>query len=122
VALAALGVAGGVIGFDRWLDVTARRVDVGAFALGAGAPAVTVAPGENVLVVLRNDSADVRTCGVAGVPRVELVVRPGSTRGTRFSLPAAGHYALTCGTPDEMSGGSTAGMGAALVAVTFEVR
>ncbi len=123
VAALALAIAGGAIGLDRWLDSTARRVDVAAGSLGSPAAVVSVAPGENVLVVLHNDAPEVQACSIPGAPRVELNARPGSTRSARFSL-GAGRYELVClaigsGTADVMPGQDP---GAARTAAIFEVR
>jgi Cu+-exporting ATPase len=96
VALAALGVAAGVIGYGRWLDASARPVSLVATGLAGEAPIVHVAAGQDVLVTLRNDDVSVSVCTLPGVPRVELNPRPGATQAARFAIATPGTYELTC--------------------------
>jgi Cu+-exporting ATPase len=96
VALAAIGVAAGVIGYGHWLDANAQPVDLVASALRGEAPVVRVAAGQDILVTFRNDSAAVEVCTISGVPRVELNPRPGAAEAVRFSIAAPGTYELAC--------------------------
>jgi Cu+-exporting ATPase len=96
VALLAVGVAAGVIGYGRWLDANARPVDLVATGLRGEAPIVRVAAGQDVLVTFRNDDVAVQVCTLPGVPRVELNPRPGAAQAARFAIATAGTYELTC--------------------------
>jgi Cu+-exporting ATPase len=96
VALAAIGVAAGVIGYGRWLDANARPVELVATGLRGAAPIVRVAAGQDVLVTFHNDDVTVLVCTLPGVARVELNPRPGATQATRFSIATPGTYQLTC--------------------------
>ena len=96
VALVAIGVAGGVIGYGRWLDANARPVDIAATGLRGEPPVVRIGAGQDVLVTFRNDAAGVEVCTVPGIPRVELNPRPGAAQAARFAIPTPGTYDLTC--------------------------
>ena len=125
VAVAAIGVAGGVIGYGRWLDANARPVDLLATGLRGDAPVVTLAAGQDVLLTFRNDDVAVQVCTLPGVPRVELNPRPGAAQAARFAIATPGTYELRCAPADgpPMSGtdpASAAGVGR--VGARFVVR
>jgi len=107
VALTAVGVAAGVIGYGRWLDANARPVDLVATGLRGEAPIVRIAVREDVLVTFRNDDVVVQVCTLPGVPRVELNPRPGAAQAARFAIATPGTYELTCA---PASGGAMSGM------------
>ncbi len=125
VAALAMGVAGLAIGTNRWLDATARQVDLVATAFRGPGPVIAIGAGESVLLVLRNDGDAVQWCTLPGAPRVELNPRAGATQQVRFALDTPGTYRLACVELNETAG-STAGMTAmpntATTAATFEVR
>jgi Cu+-exporting ATPase len=123
VALAAIGVAAGVIGYGRWLDANARPVDLVATGLRGGAPVVRIATGQDVLVTFRNDAAAVQVCTIAGVPQVELNPRPGAAEAARFAIGTPGTYALTCAPADSaaMPGMDASAVSAGRVGATFVV-
>jgi hypothetical protein len=123
VALAAIGVAAGVIGYGRWLDANARPVDLVATGLRGGAPVVRIATGQDVLVTFRNDAAAVQVCTIPGVPQVELNPRPGATEAARFAIGTPGTYALTCAPADSaaMPGMDASAVSAGRVGATFVV-
>ena len=110
VALAAIGVAAGVIGYGRWLDANARPVDLVATGLRGEAPIVRIAAGQDVLVTFRNDDAAVQVCTLPGAPRVELNPRPGAAQAARFAIATPGTYELTCAPAD---GAAMSGLDAA---------
>jgi Cu+-exporting ATPase len=123
VALAAIGVAAGVIGYGRWLDANARPVDLVATGLRGGAPVVRIATGQDVLVTFRNDAAAVQVCTIPGVPQVELNPRPGAAEAARFAIGTPGTYALTCAPADSaaMPGMDASTVSAGRVGATFVV-
>jgi len=124
IAVAAVGVAAGVIGYGRWLDANARPVDLVATGLGRDAPVVVIAAGQDVLVTFHNDDAGVQVCTLPGVPRVELNPRPGAAQAARFAIATPGTYELTCAPADgaAMSGtGPTGSAGLARVGARFVV-
>jgi Cu+-exporting ATPase len=100
IAIAAVGVAAGVIGYGRWQDANARPVDLLATGLRGAAPVVAIAAGQDVLVTFRNDAVGVQVCTLPGVPRVELNPRPGAAQTARFALATPGTYELTCAPAD----------------------
>ena len=100
IAIAAVGVAAGVIGYGRWLDANARSVDLVATGLRGAAPVVAIAAGQDVLVTFRNDAVGVQVCTLPGVPRVELNPRPGAAQAARFAIATPGTYELTCAAAD----------------------
>ena len=100
IAVAAVGVAAGVIGYGRWLDANARPVDLVATGLRGAAPVVAIAAGQDVLVTFRNDDMGVQVCTLPGVPRVELNPRPGAAQTARFAIATPGTYELTCAPAD----------------------
>ena len=100
IAIAAVGVAAGVIGYGRWLDANARPVDLVATGLRGAAPVVAIAAGQDVLVTFRNDDMGVQVCTLPGVPRVELNPRPGAAQAARFAIATPGTYELTCAPAD----------------------
>jgi hypothetical protein len=100
IAIAAVGVAAGVIGYGRWLDANARPVDLVATGLRGAAPVVAIAAGQDVLVTFRNDDMGVQVCTLPGVPRVELNPRPGAAQAARFAIATPGTYELTCAAAD----------------------
>jgi Cu+-exporting ATPase len=100
IAIAAVGVAAGVIGYGRWQDANARPVDLLATGLRGAVPVVAIAAGQDVLVTFRNDAAAVQVCTLPGVPRVELNPRPGAAQTARFALATPGTYELTCAPAD----------------------
>jgi len=100
VALLAAGLAAGIIGYNRWLDATARPVDLAATGLLGQAPEIRLRPGEAVLVTFRNDADTLLSCALDGRPAVELNPRAGATQRVRFSLDVPGTYALRCAKAD----------------------
>ena len=125
IALAGAAIVVGVLAADRYLDATARRVDLTATGLLATAPVVAVRPGETILVTFRNDGPDLVSCSVPGVANVEVNPRGGATQKVRFSLPA-GEWRFACSTAmastDGGSGGGMGGGGVSRTAVVFDVR
>jgi hypothetical protein len=123
IALAAIGVAAGVIGYGRWLDANARPVNLVATGLRGEAPVVRVAAGQDLLVSFRNDAVAVQVCTIAGVPQVELNPRPGATEAARFAIGVPGTYALTCAPAGSaaMPGMDLSAVSAGRVGATFVV-
>ncbi len=119
IAALALGLAGGLLAWNRIQDESARQVSLSTAALSGAPPEIRLAPGEAVRVTLANDRAVVEACGIAGQPKVELNPRPGATQSVRFALATPGRYALACA-PLEGTG-VTGGMGGGMPAAIFVV-
>ncbi|MEI8333059.1 MAG: heavy metal translocating P-type ATPase [Chloroflexota bacterium] len=124
VALAGVVLVAGILAADRYLDATARQVDLTASGLLGPAQVIAVRPGETILVTFRNDGPDLVSCSVPDIANVEVNRRGGATQKARFALPA-GEWRFACSTRMASADGSTGdgmGGGVARTAVVFEVR
>jgi hypothetical protein len=124
IALAGAALVAGILAADKYLDSTARQVELTATGLLGPAPVVAVRPGETILVTFRNDGPDLVSCSVPGVANVEVNPRGGAAQKVRFALPA-GEWRFTCSTLMAATDGSTGdgmGGGVSRTAVAFEVR
>jgi len=124
IALAGAALVAGILTADKYLDSTARQVELTATGLLGPAPVVAVRPGETILVTFRNDGPDLVSCSVPGVANVEVNPRGGATQKVRFALPV-GEWRFACSTRMASTDGSMGdgmGGGVSRTAVAFEVR
>jgi plastocyanin len=106
VALASLGVAGGVAAADRAIDAGALHVDVTASDLRFAPATFTVPAGRLVVVRFVNDDPVFHDWVVDGVANVDANARPGQTQEVRFSIDRPGRYEVQC----DVAGHAAAGM------------
>jgi Cu+-exporting ATPase len=111
VALAAFGLAGGVMAADRAIEATAQTVDVVARDLAFAPADVTITAGRTTVVSFRNDGSTFHDWEVEGVANVDAGARPGQTQRIRFVIDEPGTYPIRCTVP----GHAAAGMAGTLV-------
>ena len=113
IALAAFGVAGGVLAADRVIDANAVRVEVRASDVAFTPADVYVPAGSFVVVEFTNDDAIFHDWEVEGLANVDAGARPGQTRRIRFRVDEPGTYPITC----TVEGHAEAGMVGTLTVV-----
>jgi P-type Cu+ transporter len=105
VALAALGVAGGVMAADRWIDAGATHVTVVAHDARFEPPDMTVVQGRTVVLSFRNDDPIFHDWEVEGLANVDAGARPGQTQRIRFRVDEPGTYRIVCTVPGHAEAG-----------------
>ncbi len=105
VALAALGVAGGVMAADRWIDAGATHVTVVAHDARFEPPDLTVVQGRTVVLSFRNDDPIFHDWEVEGLANVDAGARPGQTQRIRFQIDEPGTYRIVCTVPGHAEAG-----------------
>ncbi len=111
VALASLGIAGGVLGADRAIDAAATQVAVMAQDLRFAPAEVAVRSGSFVVVRFTNADPIFHDWEAEGVANIDAGARPGQTQRIRFIAPAPGTYRIVC----TVEGHAEAGMAGTLV-------
>jgi Cu+-exporting ATPase len=111
VALASVGIAGGVLAADRAIDRGAIQVAVRATDVRFQPADVAVRSGEFVVVSFTNNDPIFHDWEVEGVANVDAGARPGQTQRIRFIAPAPGTYRILC----TVEGHAEAGMLGTLV-------
>jgi Cu+-exporting ATPase len=111
IALATVGVAGGVMAADRVIDATAARVAVTARDAAFNPADLRVQAGRTVVLEFRNDDPVFHDWSVEGVANVDANARPGQTQRIRFRIDQPGTYRVTC----TVEGHAEAGMVGTLV-------
>ena len=111
VALASVGIAGGVLAADRAIDGAATQVAVTARDVRFEPADVTVRSGDFVVVRFTNGDPIFHDWEVEGVANVDAGARPGQTQRIRFIAPAPGTYEILC----TVEGHAEAGMVGTLV-------
>jgi Cu+-exporting ATPase len=96
VALASLGIAGGVLAADRAIDASATQLVVTAHSVRFEPAAVSVRSGSFVVARFTNDDAIFHDWEVEGVANIDAGARPGQTQRIRFIAPAPGTYRILC--------------------------
>jgi P-type Cu+ transporter len=96
VALASLGIAGGVLAADRAIDGSASQVAVTARDVRFAPAEVTVRSGSVVVARFTNDDPIFHDWEVEGVANIDAGARPGQTQRIRFIAPAPGTYRIVC--------------------------
>jgi Cu+-exporting ATPase len=105
VALAALGVAGGVMAADRWIDAGATHVTVAAYDARFEPADLTVVQGRTVVLSFRNDDPIFHDWEVEGLANVDAGARPGQTQRIRFRIDEPGTYRIVCTVPGHAEAG-----------------
>ena len=106
VALASLGIAGGVYAVDRTIDGSATQLAVAATNVQFVPADVTVRSGDWVVVQFTNEDPIFHDWEVEGVANIDAGARPGQTQRIRFIAPAPGSYEIVC----SVEGHAEAGM------------
>jgi len=111
IALATVGVAGGVMAADRLIDANATRLQVTARSVAFSPADLRIRAGQTVLLEFRNDDPVFHDWSVAGVANVDANARPGQTQRIRFRIDQPGTYRVEC----TVAGHAEAGMVGTLV-------
>ena len=104
-ALAALGVAGGVMAADRWIDAGATHVTVIARDARFEPAHLTLQQGRTVVLSFRNDDPIFHDWEVEGLANVDAGARPGQTQRIRFRIDEPGTYRIVCTVPGHADAG-----------------
>jgi uncharacterized cupredoxin-like copper-binding protein len=105
IALAAFGLAGGVMAADRMIDSGAQRMEVAARDLAFAPEDVTITAGRTTVMSFRNDGATFHDWEVEGVANVDAGARPGQTQRIRFVIDRPGSYQVACTVPGHAAAG-----------------
>jgi P-type Cu+ transporter len=105
VALAAFGLAGGVMAADRAIDANAQHVAVTARDLAFTPAEATVSVGRTIVVSFRNDGSTFHDWEVEGLANVDVGARPGQTQRIRFAIDRPGTYHVQCTVPGHAAAG-----------------
>jgi Cu+-exporting ATPase len=111
IAVASLGVAGGVMAADRMIDAGATKLQVTARNVAFAPADLHVRAGETVVLEFTNDDPVFHDWEVAGVANVDAGARPGQTQRIRFTIDEPGTYVVEC----TVEGHAEAGMVGSLV-------
>jgi len=111
IAVASLGVAGGVMAADRIIDAGATKLVVTARSVAFTPADLRVRAGETVLLEFTNDDPVFHDWEVAGLANVDAGARPGQTQRIRFTIDEPGTYVVEC----TVEGHAEAGMVGSLV-------
>ncbi len=111
VAIASLGIAGGVMAADRAIDAGAVTLDVRANDVRFTPADVSVPAGRFVVVRFTNDDPVFHDWEVEGLANVDAGARPGQTQRIRFRIDTPGTYRIVC----SVEGHAEAGMVGQLV-------
>ncbi len=107
VALAALGVAGGVAAADRWIESGATQLAVIARDTRYEPADLSIRAGRTAVLAFRNDDPVFHDWEVAGLANVDAGARPGQTQRIRFRIDEPGTYRITCTVPGHADAGMT---------------
>ena len=111
VALAALGVAGGVMAADRWIERGATQITVVARDARFTPADVRIDAGQTVVLSFTNEDAAFHDWEVQGLANVDAGARPRQTQKIRFRIDEPGSYQIVCTVP----GHAEAGMAGTLI-------
>ena len=111
VALAALGVAGGVMAADRYIEAGATHLAVVAQDARFTPRDVRVDAGTTIVLSFTNEDTGFHDWEVQGLANVDAGARPGQTQRIRFRIDEPGRYPIICTVP----GHAEAGMAGTLV-------
>jgi len=111
VALAALGVAGGVMAADRWIDRGATHLAIVARDARFTPADIRIDVGQTVVLSFTNQDAVFHDWEVQGLANVDAGARPGQTQKIRFRIDEPGSYQIVCTVP----GHAEAGMAGTLI-------
>ena len=96
IAVASLGLAGGVMAADRIIDAGATRLEVTARSVAFTPADVRVRAGETVVLEFTNDDPVFHDWEVTGLANVDAGARPGQTQRIRFTIDEPGTYVVEC--------------------------
>jgi P-type Cu+ transporter len=105
VALAAVGLAGGVMAADRWVEAGATRLVVTARDTAFTPADLRVEAGRTVVLSFRNDDPIFHDWEVEALANVDAGARPGQTRTIRFTIDQPGTYRIVCTVPGHADAG-----------------
>ncbi len=111
IAIASLGLAGGVMAADRIIDENATRLEVTARSVAFTPADLQVRAGETVVLEFTNDDPIFHDWEVTGLANVDAGARPGQTQRIRFTIDEPGTYVVEC----TVEGHAEAGMVGSLV-------
>jgi plastocyanin len=111
IAVASLGVAGGVMAADRMIDAGATKLQVTARSVAFTPADLRVRAGETVVLEFTNDDPVFHDWEVAGLANVDAGARPSQTQRIRFTIDEPGTYVVEC----TVEGHAEAGMVGSLV-------
>jgi Cu+-exporting ATPase len=111
IAIASLGLAGGVMAADRIIDANATRLEVTARNVAFTPPDLRVRAGETVVLEFTNGDPIFHDWEVEGLANVDAGARPGQTQRIRFTIDKPGTYVVEC----TVEGHAEAGMVGTLV-------
>ncbi len=111
IALAALGLAGGVLAADRAIEAGATKVAVAAREVAFTPADIRVRAGETVVLAFKNDDPIFHDWEVSGLANVDAGARPGQTQTIRFTIDRPGTYLVEC----TVEGHAEAGMVGTLI-------
>jgi len=107
VALAAVGVAGGVAAADRWIESGATQLAVVARDTRFTPTDLSVDAGRTAVLSFRNDDTVFHDWEVEGLANVDAGARPGQTQRIRFRIDEPGSYRIACTVPGHAEAGMT---------------
>jgi Cu+-exporting ATPase len=111
IAVASLGLAGGVMAADRAIDAGATRLQVTARSVAFTPADLRVRAGETVVLEFTNDDPVFHDWEATGLANVDAGARPGQTQRIRFTIDEPGTYVVKC----TVEGHAEAGMVGSLV-------
>jgi Cu+-exporting ATPase len=111
IAVASLGLAGGVLAADRVIDANATKLAVTARNVAFQPADLRVRAGETVVLEFTNDDPIFHDWEVTGLANVDAGARPGQTQRIRFTIDRPGTYVVEC----TVAGHAEAGMVGRLV-------
>jgi P-type Cu+ transporter len=111
IALAAIGLAGGVMAADTIIDANATKLEVTARQVAFTPADIRVVAGETVVLEFTNDDPVFHDWEAAGLANVDAGARPGQTQRIRFTIDTPGTYVVEC----TVEGHAEAGMVGSLV-------
>jgi Cu+-exporting ATPase len=105
VALASLGIAGGVMAADRAIDASAQQVRIVATELRFEPDEVHIRSGGWVVITLVNEDPVFHDLMVEGLANVDVGARPGQTAKIRVRIDRPGTYEFVCRVPGHAEAG-----------------
>ncbi|MBA2299740.1 MAG: heavy metal translocating P-type ATPase [Chloroflexi bacterium] len=111
IALASLGLAGGVMAADTIIDANATKLQVTARNVAFMPADVRVRAGETVVLEFTNGDPVFHDWEVVGLANVDAGARPDQTQRIRFTIDRPGTYVVEC----TVEGHAEAGMVGTLV-------
>ena len=105
VALGALGIAGGVMAADRWIESGATQLTVVARDTRYSPADLTITAGRTAVLSFRDDDPVFHDWEVEGLANIDAGARPGQTQRIRFLIDQPGTYRIACTVPGHADAG-----------------